>query len=38
MRLLRNGIIVVAAVAALLVWQLPAKALDVSGTPSPVTG
>jgi hypothetical protein len=38
MRLLRSGILVVAAVAALLVWQLPAKALDVSGTPSPVTG
>jgi hypothetical protein len=38
MRLLRNGILVVAAAAALLAWQLPANALDVSGTPSPVTG
>jgi hypothetical protein len=38
MRLLRNGILVVAAVAALVMWQLPAKAIDVSGTPSPVTG
>jgi hypothetical protein len=38
MRLLRSGILVAAAVAALLLWQLPANAIDVSGTPSPVTG
>jgi hypothetical protein len=38
MRLLRSGVLVVAAVATLLLWQLPAMALDVSGTPSPVTG
>ena len=38
MRLLRSGILVLAAVAAMLAWQLPAGALDVSGTPAPVTG
>jgi hypothetical protein len=38
MRLLRSGILVLAAVAVMLAWQLPAGALDVSGTPAPVTG
>jgi hypothetical protein len=34
----RGGIFIVALVAAVLAWQLPAGALDVSGTPAPVTG
>jgi hypothetical protein len=34
----RSGIFIVALVAAVLAWQLPAGALDVSGTPAPVTG
>jgi hypothetical protein len=38
MRLLRSGILVLATVAAVLAWQLAAGAIDVSGTPSPVTG
>jgi hypothetical protein len=38
MRLLRSGILVLAAVAAVLAWQLAAGAIDVPGTPSPVTG
>jgi hypothetical protein len=38
MRLLKCGILVVAAVAALLVWQLPTKAFGLSGTSSSVTG
>jgi hypothetical protein len=38
MRLLRSGIIVFASLTALLIWQVPAGAIDVSGTPSPVTG
>ena len=38
MRMLRSGIVVLTALAALLLWQLPAGALNVSGTPSPVTG
>ena len=38
MRLLRSGILVLASVAAMLAWQLPAGALDVSATPAPVTG
>jgi hypothetical protein len=38
MRLLRSGIIVFASLTALLLWQLPAGAIDVSGTPGPVTG
>jgi len=38
MRLLRSGILVLASVAAVLAWQLAAGAIDVSGTPAPVTG
>jgi Cellulose binding domain len=38
MRLLRSGILVLATVAAVLAWQLAAGAIDVSGTPAPVTG
>jgi Cellulose binding domain len=38
MRLLRSGILVLATVAAVLAWQLAAGAIDVAGTPSPVTG
>jgi Cellulose binding domain len=38
MRMLRSGIVVFAALTALLLWQLPAGALDQSGTPAPVTG
>jgi Cellulose binding domain len=36
--LLRSGFIVLATLTALLIVQLPAGAIDVSGTPSPVTG
>jgi hypothetical protein len=36
--MLRSGIAVLAALTVLLLWQLPARALDVSGTPGPVTG
>ena len=38
MRMLRSGIVVSVALMALLLLQLPAGALDVSGTPGPVTG
>jgi endoglucanase len=34
MRLLKGGIPVVAAIAALIVWQLPSMALNMSGKPS----
>jgi hypothetical protein len=38
MRSLRIGILILVLVAAVVAWQLPAGALDVSGTPAPVTG
>jgi cellulase/cellobiase CelA1 len=34
MRLLKGGILVVAAITALIVWQLPSMALNMSGKPS----
>jgi endoglucanase len=37
MRLLKGGILVAAAVTALLAWQLPTKALSMPGKPSSVT-
>lgn len=37
-RTLRIGVLVVAACAAVMLAQLPAGAIVVSGTPSPVTG
>jgi Cellulose binding domain len=38
MRLRNSGIFILTAVVALLAWQLPAKALVVNSTPTPVTG